>query len=261
MLLSTLFDLDRSKRRSKKPRSDGLTMMMDKGMGVQAFQDLLELAANYIDFIKLGFGTLSLTPRHIVQKKISLANQHHVSLYPGGTFFEWFAIDGKEECYFQQLCELGFKWVEISDGTISMDSKVRAQRIQTAKSWGLDVITEIGKKKAGVTIPVPQLIETYRTDIAEGASCVIIEGRETGENIGVFNREGEIDTEYVHHICQAVPPQKLIWEAPKKAQQVRFIQIIGDSANLGNISPSDILSVESLRRGLRADTFDYGKEG
>lgn len=251
----TLLDLNRLAVRNKKPRSNGLTMLIDTGVGIQAFRDCLELAADYIDYIKLGFGTFSLTPLHILQKKLALCKEYRVALYPGGTFFEYFAVDGKEEYYFEQLCACGFSWVEVSNGTISLDRKKRDKAIQTAKSWGLNVITEIGKKREASAIPMPQLMDTFRADVREGASYVIIEGRESGENIGVFNKEGDLDTEYVESINQAIPAQKLIWEAPKKSQQIQFIKLIGNFVNLGNISFQDILSLESLRRGLRSDTF------
>ena len=253
-----LFDLGKSKVNTKKPRDDGLTMMMDKGLGLRAFRDCLELSAKYIDFIKLGFGTLSLTPSTILQQKLFLANQYQIAIYPGGTFFEWFAAEGKWEWYFQQISEFGFSWVEISDGVISLDPRLRKQAIRSAKAYGLKVITEIGKKETGITIPVPQLITGYEADRADGAAYVIVEGRETGENIGIYNQKGELDIEYVLEVCQANCCQHLIWEAPKKVQQVQLLHLWGSSVNLGNIPSTDILSVEALRRGLRADTFKRG---
>lgn len=252
--------LNRLGVRSKKPRLQGLTMLMDPGVGIQAFQDCLELAADYIDFIKLGFGTCSLTPPHILRKKLALAKEYQVSLFPGGTFFECFAVGGREEEYFEQLTTFGFEWVEISNGTISLDRQQRDEAIQTAKSMGLHVITEIGKKREGMTIPVRQLINMFRADVIKGASYVIIEGRESGENIGPFMKAGELNTEYVEAIHQTIPSQKLIWEAPKKSQQIQFIKMIGNTVNLGNISFRDILSLESLRRGLRSDTFYHRVE-
>lgn len=255
-----LFDEGKSKVNTMKPREDGLTMMMDKGLGLHAFRDCLELSARYIDFIKLGFGTLSLTPLSIVQQKLSLANQYQIAIYPGGTFFEWFAAEGKWEWYFQQISELGFSWVEISDGVIFLDGRQKKQMIRTAKDYGLQVITEIGKKEAGVTIPAAQLITKYQEDRANGAAYVIVEGRETGENIGIYNQKGELDVEYVMKVRQAGCCQHLIWEAPKKAQQAQLLRLWGQSVNLGNISSTDILSVEALRRGLRADTFEPKKE-
>lgn len=251
----TLFHLNRLANRKKKPRSNGLTMVIDPGVGIRLFQDYLELAADYIDYIKLGFGTLSITPIHIIEKKLALAEKYQVNLYPGGTFFECFAVEGREEYYFQQLSSIGFSWVEISDGTISLEPKKRVKAIQTAKSMGLNVITEIGKKKAGLTLSPQPFMDVFWADVSEGAAYILVEGRESGENIGVFNKEGTLDIELVDQICQNVTVEKLIWESPKKAQQIQFIKRIGNHVNLGNISFKDILSLESLRRGLRSDTF------
>lgn len=251
----TLFSLNRLAARKKKPRTSGLTMVMDSGVGIRLFQDYLELAADYIDYIKLGFGTLSITPIHVIQKKLALAERYQVNLYPGGTFFECFAVEGREEYYFQQLSSIGFTWVEISDGTISLEPKRRAKAIQSAKSMGLNVITEIGKKQAGLTLSPQPFMDVFWADVSEGAAYILVEGRESGENIGVFNKEGALELELIDRICQNVTVEKLIWEAPKKAQQIQFIKRIGNHVNLGNISFTDILSLESFRRGLRSDTF------
>lgn len=251
----TLHNLNRLSEREQKPRNIGLTMIIDTGIGIQLFRDYLELASDYIDYIKLGFGTLSLTPLQILKEKLKLAKEHQVALYPGGTFFECFAVEGKEEAYFQQLVEWGFTWVEISDGTIPLEANNRRQAIRTAKSMGLNVITEIGKKKEGYTVSLSQLAEQFWADLNEGARHIVIEGRESGKNIGVFNREGELDQRYVEWVHQAIPTHRLIWEAPRKSQQIQFIELLGTHANLGNISFKDILSLESFRRGLRSDTF------
>lgn len=256
----TLYHLNRLAKRGAKPRVDGLTMMIDTGMGVRMFHDYLELAGEYIDFIKLGFGTFSITPLPIIKEKLKLAQQYQISLYPGGTFFECFAIEQRAEYYFEQLCHLGFSWVEVSNGTIDLDRNARTSAIRAATAMGLQVISEIGKKQTGVTIPEHQLLEMYEEDIAEGASYVIVEGRETGEDIGVFNKEGEIDRMYVENIYQSNPQARFIWEAPKKSQQIAFIKLIGNSVNLGNIPYQEILSLESLRRGLRSDTFNQRVE-
>lgn len=251
----TLFNQNRLTERTKKPRRSGLTMLIDTGYGLRTFHDYVELAAAYIDYIKLGFGTMSLTPTSILREKLKLARQHQIALYPGGTFFECFAVEGKEEFYFQQLVELGFAWVEISDGTISIDPRQRRKAIQTANSMGLHVITEIGKKQAGYTVSVSRFLDNFWADLDAGAMHVIVEGRESGKNIGVFNKKGELDQQYVESVHHAVPAEKIIWESPLRSQQIQFIQLVGNNVNLGNISFHDILSLEALRRGLRADTF------
>lgn len=246
-----------NKSRITKPRSFGVTMVMDKGLGISAFEDLLAIAAPYIDFIKLGFGTLALTPESIAKEKINISSKYGIHLYPGGTFFEVAYTKNKVEEYLKWLKDIGFSWVEISSGVIEFQSNERFSMIKTAKDSGFQIITEIGKKQAGSITPIHELVNQFAQDILAGASYVIIEGRETGENIGIFNKMGEVDALYVQEVNESIDCQKCIWETPKKAQQVDLMKLIGQNVNLGNIAPADILSVESLRQGLRADTFTF----
>jgi phosphosulfolactate synthase len=227
---------------------------MDKGLGLHAFEDLLSIASASIDFIKLGFGTLALTPEHIAKQKVKLAEQYGVQLYPGGTFFEVAHMENKREKYMQGLQHLGFHWLEISSGIIDYSDEERQSLIKEARNKGFHVLTEIGKKKAGSTTPTAAFIQQFQADIAAGASYVILEGRETGEDIGIYNKQGDVDSAYVTTVIQSIDSGKCIWETPKKAQQVTLMKLIGPNVNLGNIAPSDALSVEALRHGLRADT-------
>ncbi|PTX53912.1 phosphosulfolactate synthase [Melghirimyces profundicolus] len=247
--------LDPSLEREGKPRTNGLTMMIDKGMGVSAFRDILELASDYIDFIKLGFGTAILTPVPVLREKLNLAREHRVHLYPGGTFFEAAHVQGRMEHYFETLAQIGFDWVEISDGTILLNSAERAAAINEARSHSFRVITEIGKKKKGSVTPVSELVETFHRDRENGADYIIVEGRESGRNIGVFNAEGDVDTEYAQEVHRQIDPRRIWWECPRSPQQITMLKLLGADANLGNIPAQEILSVESLRRGLRSDTF------
>jgi phosphosulfolactate synthase len=248
------------RKQQTKPRTYGVTMVMDKGLGLGAFEDLLTMATPYIDFIKLGFGTLALIPTSIAKQKVQLAKQYDVNLYPGGTFFEFAYSKQKVNLYLEWLGNLGFTWVEISNGVIELDPEERISMIQLAEKKGFHVLTEIGKKQAGSITPTSQLVEQFKQDIATGASYVIIEGRETGENIGIFNKQGEVDTLYVQEVNESVDSQKCIWETPQKGQQVSLMQLLGPNVNLGNIAPADILSVEALRQGLRADTFSLWRD-
>lgn len=246
--------------RSVKPRTNGLTMVMDKGLGVNAFEDLLSLAAEHIDFIKLGFGTLALTPEHIAKQKIVLAKKYDVRLYPGGTFFEIAYLEKKTDMYLNGLKQLGFEWLEISSGVVDYQDSERSFLIQSAIKQKFHVITEIGKKQAGSTTELSSLVEQFSADISAGASYVIIEGRETGENIGIYNQRGEVDTSYVKQVLQMTDNNKCIWETPQKNQQVKLMELAGCNVNLGNIAPFDALSVEALRQGLRADTLTLWRE-
>jgi phosphosulfolactate synthase len=241
--------------RTTKPRTNGVTMVMDKGLGLHAFEDMLSIAAPYVDFIKLGFGTLALTPEHIAKEKLKLAQQYGVNLYPGGTFFEVAHIEQQIENYLDWLQELGFKWVEISNGVVEYQAEERSSYIKKAKKKNFQVITEIGKKDAGSTTAISFFIEQFQSDVEAGASYVILEGRETGENIGIFNEQGDVDVDYVQNLHHSIDSNKCIWETPKKSQQVTLMKIIGSQVNLGNIAPADALAVEALRHGLRADTI------
>lgn len=246
-------------KRDGNDHRKGKTMIIDKGLGRYQFQDLLETAGTYIDFIKLGFGTTALYPSPLLQSKIEWAKACQLDIYPGGTFFEVAYLQGKMESYFLSMKQLGFTKIEISDGTITMPSDERIKAIATAKDLGLDVITEYGKKAAGSQLEWEDMIETISSDLEQGASYVIIEGRESGENVGIYDTKGGIQEPFKLMMDTINPHQKnIIWEAPKKNQQVDLIHWFGPNVNLGNIAPEDILSVESLRRGLRSDTFFLG---
>lgn len=247
---------DPSGIRAAKPRTSGLTMIIDKGLGKHAFEDLLETAAEYVDFIKLGFGTSVLYHPELLRYKVQKAAEHGVILMPGGTFFE-VALDSNQlRAYFDFVKQIGFHAIEISDGTISIPREKRTQLIRYATEQGLSVITEYGKKMQGSRIAVASLSETVERDWEAGASYTIIEGRESGKNVGVYDAHGLVEEELVYEIVQQISqPQRLIWEAPQKEQQVFFLKALGRRANLGNIGHEDILSLEALRRGLRSDTF------
>lgn len=234
----------------------GKTMVIDKGMGLRQFEDVLETAAPYIDFVKLGFGTAALYPEPILRAKLTLAEQFQVALYPGGTYFEVAYKRGETARYFEEMKRVGFTKIEISDGTVEVSPEDRALCIRLAKEMDFDVITEYGKKIAGSQIEAEGMLRTIRSDLATGASHVIIEGRESGENVGIYQSCGEIQSQF-KQIAEAVDVYRdmIIWEAPKKRQQVELMEWFGPNVHLGNIAPQDVFSVESLRRGLRSDTF------
>ncbi|OYD09842.1 phosphosulfolactate synthase [Paludifilum halophilum] len=247
--------LDPSLERESKPRLSGLTMVIDKGLGLTAFKDLLDLAGDYIDFIKLGFGTASLTPFPVLKEKLNLAGLHGIHLYPGGTFFEVAWAQQQTDDFFHTLSDMGFSWVEISDGTIDLQDEERSRCIRKARDCSFRVITEIGKKMKGSVTPVSDLAHTFFKDRDDGAEYIIVEGRESGRNIGIFDSQGGVDTDYVLNIYERVESHRLIWECPQNPQQVAILKLLGSKANLGNIPAQEALSVESLRRGLRSDTF------
>lgn len=239
--------------RTTKPRHHGVTMLIDKGLGLRAYEDLLNIAGAHIDFVKLGFGTAALTPFNVLKGKIECAKQHNIWIYPGGTFFEAAYAKENWERYLLQLEQLGFPAVEISEGTITLPQGMRQKVIATASESFL-VLSEVGKKAQGSQVTLEQLRHTYKQDEQAGASYVIVEGRESGKNVGIYNRQGELDPKFVRD-AQAATGKKIIWEAPLKSQQTALINLLGADVNLGNIAPGDALAVEALRRGLRSDTF------
>ena len=250
---------DPSGVRGRKDSHHGITMVIDKGLGINQFYDLLDTAAAYIDYVKLGFGTTALYPHHVLEQKLKLASKFGIELYPGGTFFEVAHHQGMMEDYFESMKQIGFSKIEISDGTIELSSQDRKDAIQLAKEYDFDVITEYGKKTAGSQVEVNALLQTIIQDLDCGSSYVIIEGRESGENVGIYNDEGTVHEEFFLVVDQLMPfCNHIIWEAPKKSQQVELMNWFGLNVHLGNIPPEEVFSVESLRRGLRSDTFFLG---
>lgn len=241
--------------RNQKPRSTGITMLIDKGLSPAETNNLLEMSAAFIDFIKLTFGTAALYQRDALNRKLELAAAKGVAIYPGGTFFEIAYWQNQTEQFFVKLRELGFKWVEISDGTIHLPLSERCKAIEGAFRAGLKVITEAGKKNPNFQPDEPSLIETINNDLKMGVSWVIIESRESGQGIGIYDKQGCIIEEKFNRLNQSVPWEKLIWEAPLKQQQVRLINEFGPNVNLGNIPPAEALALEALRLGLRSDTW------
>lgn len=247
---------DPSGSRLSKPRTRGLTMVIDKGLGLTAFEDLMETAGAYIDVMKLGFGTSALYPPSVIAKKIRLAHQHKVTIMPGGTFLEVAIAQQRVQAFFSVVAALGFSGLEISDGTIELDRVQRSALIKQALNEGLTVYTEYGKKAWGSAIDLEGLLQTVYTDLQCGAELVTVEGRESGRGAGLYDENGSCkDIELFKAVEQLSDPYKLMWETPLKSQQVWMMQLLGRHVNLGNIAPEDVMSVESLRRGLRSDTF------
>jgi phosphosulfolactate synthase len=250
--------IDPSRERPEKPRSHGLTMVIDKGLGLKQFDDLLSVASPYIDVYKLGFGTSVLYPFPLLQQKIELAVAHQLWIMPGGTFYELAQSQAPIESYLARIRALGFNAVEISDGTLPISKEQRYRAISMAKEANLKVFTEFGKKASSFVVDKDSLLETLEADLRAGADYVIVEARESG-NVGVFNHSGKVDTCFLRDIVEIAGDRanKLIWEAPKKEQQVVLLETLGLQVNLGNIAPPDVLSVETLRRGLRGDTLSH----
>lgn len=239
-----------------KPRQVGYTMVLDKRLGLKETEDLLALAGDYIDLIKLTFGTSALYPEAVLRAKIKLIRSYGVDVYPGGTLFEIAVWQDRLEPFLQCAADLGFTGIEISDGTLDLSPQARRRAIQRAKACGFKVVTEVGKKN-GPPLPVLRMQQMIVDDLAAGADQVIIEGRESGKGVGIFDEEGRIKTAELEALVHDLPTfeRVLIWEAPLKSQQVSLIQRFGPNVNLGNIAPEEVLALAALRNGLRGDTF------
>jgi phosphosulfolactate synthase len=244
--------------RSKKPRTQGLTMVLDRGLGLGETKDLLDIAGDHVDIIKLGFGTSALYPDGLLQKKIDLVRCYGIDIYPGGTFLEIAIAQGKLSPFLQTAKRLGFTAVEVSDGTLFLDQDMRRKAISLALELDLKVLTEVGKKYPGRGENCFHLVRQARLDLQEGATWVIVEGREFGCGVTVYDDKGRISKESLAAFLDGLEnPNRLIWEAPLKEQQQELILKLGPDVNLGNIAPREVMSLEALRVGLRGDTLRF----
>jgi len=245
------FNLSQIPERKLKPRADGLTMIMDKGLSVEEAKNFLSVAHPHIDIIKLGFGTSYVTPN--LAEKIKVYKSYNLPVYFGGTLFEAFLIRNQFEQYISVCKEFDIDYMEVSDGSITIPHTEKCGYIEKLTKHGT-VLSEVGSKDAEHIIPPYKWIELMRGELNAGASYVIAEAREAG-NVGIYRGSGEVREGLVQEILTQIPAEKIIWEAPQKAQQLYFIELIGCNVNLGNIAPSEVISMEAMRIGLRGDTF------
>lgn len=242
--------------RQQKPRKQGLTMIIDKGLGLGETRDLLHLCGQYIDFYKLGFGTSALYTSAVLEEKIQLVKSFEIDIYPGGTFLEVAIIQNKLEEYLYMAKGLGFTAIEVSDGTITLESEVREKAIVMAARLDFIVLTEVGKKDRGERQAPYKLARQIKQDLENGAYRVILEGRDCGINGGIYDEQGCFVQGELEELLSAVHDHKiLIWEAPLKSQQQELILRFGPDVNLGNIPPHEVMALEALRVGLRSDTL------
>lgn len=239
--------------RSKKPRSIGFTMVMDKGLSVREAEDMIDSCGDYIDIIKLGWATSFVTRR--LKDKLAVFRNAGIPCYFGGTLFEAFIIRDQFDQYRKVLDEFQLEYAEVSDGSITMNHDVKCEYISTLAKQ-VTVLSEVGSKDAAKIIPPYKWIEQMQTELDAGAWKVIGEAREGG-NVGLFRDSGEVRQGLVEEILTKIPEDRIIWEAPQKAQQVWFIKLIGTNVNLGNIAPNEVIPLETIRLGLRGDTFDH----
>lgn len=247
--------------RSSKPRSTGITMVIDKGLGLNQVDDFVATAGDYVDVVKLTFGTSAFYNFGLLQEKIRRLKAGGILVMPGGTFLEVAVWRDVVEPYLTRARELGFTAIEVSDGTIEIPLDRRREVIRQCLDWGFTVITEVGKKDPREAPSLSELIDTARHDIANGAFKVIVEAREAGRGVGIFDQQGKTKPEEMEKIASGVgDPDLLIWEAPLKNQQQDLILRFGPNVNLGNIPPEEVLALEALRQGLRGDTLKRAVE-
>jgi phosphosulfolactate synthase len=248
-----IFKLTQLPERPAQPRENGLTMVMDKGLSIRESIDLIENGSHLIDLLKLGFGTSYATPK--LKEKIDHYKKAGFKVYFGGTLFEAYAIRNQFDDYRRILDYYGVDHVEVSDGSMEIEHDKKCEYIRTLTK-DYTVISEVGSKDAEKIIPPYEWIEMMEKEIQAGVWKVIAEARESG-TVGVFRGSGEVRSGLVAEIIRKIPLEKIIWEAPQKAQQVWFIKLYGANINLGNIAPSELIALETLRLGLRGDSFDF----
>jgi len=244
--------------RIQKPRNAGVTMVIDTGLGLGALRDTLELAGHCVDHWKLGFGTSVFLTKQMLQYKLALLADHGVLTFPGGTLLEVALLEHHCRDFMKHAKTLGFSAVEISDGTIPMPAFRRRNIIHCAADAGLIPITEVGKKDPQHQPTAAQIAEQALADLEQGAQWVVIEGRESGRAVGIFDAQGQINDEAVAVISRIIDSasDRLVWEAPIKDQQAYLIERFGTNVGLGNIPPDQLLALEALRCRLRFDTLN-----
>ena len=245
------FFLTQMPDRNAKPRTSGITMVMDKGLSLEETKNFMSIAHPHVDLVKLGFGTAYVTPD--LKKKLAIYQSFNVPVYFGGTLFEAFLIRNQFEDYINTCKEYGISYMEVSDGSISIPHAEKCGYIEKLTKYGT-VLSEVGSKDAAHIIPPYKWIELMKAEIEAGSTYVIAEAREAG-NVGIYRGSGEVREGLVQEILTQIPEEKILWEAPQKAQQLYFLELIGCNVNLGNIAPSEVIALETMRIGLRGDTF------
>ena len=245
------FKLTQMPDRLEKPRQHGITMVMDKGLSVEEAKNFLSVAHPHVDIVKLGFGTSFVTPN--LREKIEIYQSYDLPVYFGGTLFEAFLVRNQFDDYIAVLKDYGITHMEVSDGSITIPHAEKCGYIEKLTKH-FNVLSEVGSKDAAHIIPPYKWIELMSAELSAGASYVIAEAREAG-NVGIYRGSGEVREGLVQEILTQIPAEKILWEAPQKAQQLYFIELIGCNVNLGNIAPSEVIAMEAMRVGLRGDTF------
>jgi phosphosulfolactate synthase len=245
------FTLPYLPEREGKPRQKGLTMMMDKGLSLREAENFCEAADAFTDIVKFGFGTAVITQK--LEEKIKVYRKANIRCYFGGTLFEIFVVRGKFDEYRKLIDTYKLDIVEVSDGSMNIPHDEKLEYIRKL-SQQATVVSEVGYKVTGIMIPTEKWVEMMKTELEAGAWKVIAEARESG-NIGIYNTDGSTNADLICDIVNVIDKDSVLWEAPIKSQQAYFIKLLGANVNLGNIASNEVVSLETLRLGLRGDTF------
>jgi phosphosulfolactate synthase len=245
------FSLSQIPARNLKPRTYGITMVMDKGLSINEVHNFMSIAHPHVDIVKLGFGTSFVTPN--LREKIEVYRSYDVPVYFGGTLFEAFLIRNQFDDYIAICKDYGITYMEVSDGSIDIPHAEKCGYIEKLTKYGT-ILSEVGSKDAAHIIPPYKWIELMRAELEAGSSYVIAEARESG-NVGIYRGTGEVREGLVQEILTQIPGERILWEAPQKAQQLYFLELLGCNVNLGNIAPTEVIPLEAMRIGLRGDTF------
>jgi len=235
-----------------KPREHGITHVIDRGMSVADVDGLLEVAGATVDIVKLGWGTALVSAN--LKPKLERYAAHDIPVVLGGTLTELAIRQSRVDGLVAWLRELGLRHVEVSDGTIALDPEVKRALIETL-AREFTVLAEVGSKDADFIMAPYVWVEQIERDLAAGAWKVIAEARESG-TAGIYRADGEVRTGLIDEIVHAIDPEQLVFEAPQREQQVWLLKRFGTECNLGNIAPGDVISLETLRLGLRSDTVE-----
>lgn len=247
------YNLNNVPERTSKPRQYGYTMAMDKGLSIREVEDFISVCGEHVDIVKFGWATSFVTPN--LKEKISVYKEAGIPVYLGGTLFEAFIVRNQFDDYRRVLDKYDLDYAEVSDGSIELDHDKKCDYI-TQLAEQVTVLSEVGSKDEEKIIPPYQWISLMQAELDAGAWKVIGEAREGG-NVGLFRSTGEVRSGLVQEILTKIPFEKIIWEAPQKEQQVWFIKLLGSNVNLGNIAPNEIIPLETIRLGLRGDTFSH----
>ena len=252
------FHLTQIPERTARPRTYGLTMINDKGLSVMEARNLVSGASPHVDLVKLAFGTPILSGG--LQEKIRIFQDAGIPVYFGGLLFEAYVVRNQFDEYLGLLKEYNISYIEVSDGSIDIPHTEKCKYIEQLSRYGT-VLSEVGSKdkdREHVTPPY-QWIKLMQAELGAGAEYIVAEARETG-TVGLYRNSGEVREGLVQEILTKVPAEKILWEAPQKDQQLYFLTLIGANANLGNISPTEVIALEAMRVGLRGDTFDLFRD-